>query len=562
MKTRSSKVFLLLSVMVTLGLLLSACALAAPSAPAPTKAPEVKAPTPAPAKPTPAPAAAEEKPQYGGILNIATYTDAPSYDAHQESTIGTLLLAGPVYNNIVQYSPEDNTKVIGDLAERWEVSPDGLTYTFYFPKGAKWHDGKPFTAEDARFTLDRIRKPPKGMNSIRRDLFQGIKSIDVVDDNTLKVTLDAARASFIPLLAMGWNVVVPKHVVEPLGGKKISTKEAIGTGPYVLKEYIRGVKVLLPKNPDYFIKGRPYVNGMDIFIITDPGATLAALRAGQVHHVSGVMLTPIEADIVRKSSPEIKLIKANSLLFPHFGVNPQRKPLNDIRVRKAIFLTLDRQAANKILQADEGLVGGPISPGSYYALPQEELLKMPGYRQPKDQDIAEAKKLMAEAGYADGFDAEIKTWGSKINQDLAVFLIDQMKRINVRMKMNFMETAAFYAAADKRDYDVYAWSMGVAIEDPDQMFGEHYLTGAPRNYGDYTIPGFDELYLKQSQTMDREERRKLVWEMQRMIMDHYLKAVAFWRTVYAPVRPEMHGYYGAVGLYNNLRFQDVWLSQR
>ncbi|MDP2954720.1 MAG: ABC transporter substrate-binding protein, partial [Chloroflexota bacterium] len=437
-------------------------------------------------------------------MNIATYTDAPSYDAHQETTIGTLLPVAPTYDGIVQYGPEDNTKVISDLAEKWEVSPDGLTYTFQFAKGVKWHDGKPFTAADAKFTLDRIRKPPQGMSSVRRDNFVGIKDVDVVDDNTLRVTLKYPMASFVPLVAMGWNVVVPKHVVEPLGGKKISTKEAIGTGPYVFKEYVRGVKVTLTKNPDYFVKGRPYVDGMDIFIITDPGATLAAIRTGQVHHVSGVMLTPEEAGIVRKSSPEIKLIKAKSLLFPHFGVNAQRKPYNDVRVRKAIFLALDRQAANRILQNNEGEIGGPLSPGSYFALPQEELLKMPGYRQPKDQDIAEAKKLMAEAGYADGFDAEIKTWGSKINSDLAVFLIDQMKAINIRMKMRYMETAAFYAAANNRDYEVYAWSMGVAIEDPDQMFAEHYITKAPRNYGDYTIPGFDELYVKQSQTMDRE----------------------------------------------------------
>lgn len=559
MQPRIGKLFFLLSMAVTIGLLLLSCAPAAPPIPTPTKGPAAAAPTPVSVMPTPAPS--EEKPRYGGTLRITETGDAPSYDPHQESTIRTLAQVAPIFNGIVRYGPEDNSKVVGDLAEKWEVSPDGLTFTFYFPKGVKWHDGKPFTAEDARFTLDRIRRPPKGMLSLRRDLFHGIKSVDAVDDTTLRITLEYPRASLIPVLAMGWNLVVPKHLVEPLEGKKISTREAIGTGPYVFKEYTRGVQEVLTKNPNYFIPGRPYVDGVVLFVILDPAAMTSALRTGQLHIIGGAGIVPPEAAIVRKADPNIKLIKFKNLGFPHIGVNTQRKPFDDIRVRKAIFLALDRQAANQVLMNSEALIGGPLSAGSYWSLPEEEILKTPGYRQPKDQDLAEAKRLLAEAGYPDGFDTEIKTWGIKLNTDLAVFYIDQMRRINIRAKMRYMETAAFYAAADKGDFDTFAWAQAIAIEDPDQMFGEHYITGASRNYGRYVIPGFDELYIKQSRTMDPEERRKLVWQMQRMIMEHYLKAIAFWRSDYIAIRPEARGYHEPVGIYNNLRYQDVWLTK-
>ncbi|MFH1487089.1 MAG: ABC transporter substrate-binding protein, partial [Chloroflexota bacterium] len=191
------------------GLLLVSCAPAAPPAPtpkapaasAPTKAPQVSpsatpAPKPSatpaakpaaspaakpaatPAAPTPSPKPAGEQPKYGGVLTKIVYDDPPSLDAHQETSAVTLWVVGAVYNGLLEYDPLENQKVISDLAEKWEVNPDGTSYTFYLRQGVKWHDGKPFTAEDARFSLERIVRPPKGTRGPRVGVFGSVDKIE------------------------------------------------------------------------------------------------------------------------------------------------------------------------------------------------------------------------------------------------------------------------------------------------------------------------------------------------------------------------------------------------
>ena len=181
MQTR--KLFTMVSCLAALGLLLASCApAAAPTlVPKPTAAPQkIDTPsvkptvTPAPTSPTPTSKPTSAQPRYGGILRNVLKFQIPSFDIHQEASGATLTPMAPMYNGILQYDPMDKEKIIGDLAEKWEMSPDGLVYTFYLYKGVKWHDGQPFSSEDVRYSIERMRNPPQGTRSPRQLSYRAV----------------------------------------------------------------------------------------------------------------------------------------------------------------------------------------------------------------------------------------------------------------------------------------------------------------------------------------------------------------------------------------------------
>lgn len=206
---------LVVACLTTLSVILTSCTPAV----APTPKPVV--PTPKAAAPTPgAPTSVSkgsEAPRYGGILPVHVNGPTPSFDIHQESTAYVIQPVACAYNSLVKFDPLQPTEIIGDLAQRWEVSEAGNVYTFYLHKGVKWHDGQPFTAEDVKFSLDRIRKPPRGTVSPRQLTVSAIRDIEAVDKDTIKITLNYPYAGLLVMLSTGWEVIMPKHVIESKG---------------------------------------------------------------------------------------------------------------------------------------------------------------------------------------------------------------------------------------------------------------------------------------------------------------------------------------------------------
>ncbi|MBI2908052.1 MAG: hypothetical protein HYX92_10405 [Chloroflexi bacterium] len=215
----------LFAIVVTLSFLLAACAPAAAPTAKPTAPPKAASPaaqaTPAAKPPSPAlsptPKVGAEEPRSGGILTSTHFTDPPSFDPIQEGSVSALVLVLPSYSTVVQHDPFEPAKVVGDLAEKWEMSPDGKSYTFNLVKNVKWHDGKPLTSEDARFSLELIRKPPQGIISPRKEWLKAVDKIETTGNDALKITLQYPSPSFIHNLGDGRIVVVPKSVVEAKG---------------------------------------------------------------------------------------------------------------------------------------------------------------------------------------------------------------------------------------------------------------------------------------------------------------------------------------------------------
>ncbi|MBI2908361.1 MAG: ABC transporter substrate-binding protein [Chloroflexi bacterium] len=544
---RTNKWWLAVSSLTVLGLVLSAAGGCAPAG-----APG--APKPGAATPAPKPA---EQPKYGGVLTIINDGDPPSFDAHQESTYMTFHAVGPATSTVLQFDPLENTKVVADIAEKWEASADGLTYTFSLRQGAKFHDGSPVTAEDARFSLERVRKPPKGTISPRALNFEPVKTIEAVNPTTLKITLERAYPSLLPFLAQGWMAVYPKKVVEEKGDMK---KDVVGTGPFKYKEYKRGVSHELVKFEDYFIKGRPYLDGVKFFIVKEAGTRLSALRTKQgLAILPHPGIIPPEMEVLTKEEPGIAISSGLYPLFDGLIVNTRRKPWDDARVRRALLLGTDRQAAVQFLRQGSGRVGGPMPPSGQWDIPQEELLKMPGFRQPKDADIAEAKRLLAEAGVAPGTKASILA--RDIYKQEGVFQQDTLAKLGFDAVIDIQETATAFDRLRKADHEMTAWGFGVALDDPDAFFSEMYISRAARNYAGLKEPKVDDLFEKQSRTLDPVARKKIVIDMQKAYLENPGVIQTLWRVMNMALWKEVRSYKFPSQTFNNTKFQDVWLAK-
>src|SRR5437660_4904580 len=208
---------------------------------------------------SPAAVQAAETPRRGGILLAAIGADAPSLDPHQESTFATLQMVAPLYSTLIQIDPLSYPKIIGDAASEWKIAPDGITYTFKIRHGIRFHDGSPLTAADVKATYDKIVSPPAGVLSIRKNAYTEVASIEAPDPSTVVFRLKFPSASLLNNLASPWNVIYPKKYLDR--DPNYFKTNVVGSGPFKFKAYTRGATFEGVRNPDYFVKDRPYPDG-------------------------------------------------------------------------------------------------------------------------------------------------------------------------------------------------------------------------------------------------------------------------------------------------------------
>ncbi|MBI2910244.1 MAG: ABC transporter substrate-binding protein [Chloroflexi bacterium] len=564
MKTRKS--LITASWLTLLGLLAASCA------PAPAVAPTAKAqatvPTAAPASPTstsvaapsqksaapaPTPKPAAEQPKYGGSLFLALPSDPPHLDIHRSVTHALFSPVGTIYNGVVQF--DQSSKVAADLAERWEVSPDGKVYTFVLRQGVKWHDGNRFTAEDARFSLERIREY-EGLKFIT----DAIDKVETPDDQTVRITMKYRQAGFLPMLGHGRALVAPKHIIE---AKKDLRRDVIGTGPFKLKEYSWGVSFRVDKNTEYFLKDRPYLSTITFYIMKDSATRFAGFRTGRLqifgHPPTHTDLLRARADVLKKEMPQVTLRSYEVLQAYGLVPNWNRPPWNDVRVRRAAFLAVDREKGIEVVSEGVGVVGISMFYGEW-ALPKEEMEKMPGFRKPKDQDIVEARRLLAEAGYPQGFKSPILARSAiALYEKAAVFMIDQLSKVGIDLTLQVMEYAIIDDMRMKLNYDTMLLASTMALNDPD-------VAGRSISWklGGQTASGDDEkileLYAKQSAAPTLEERRNLVFELQRRIAEVVPHVLIGWQNSFIAFLPQVRNYTATGGVYSHNKLEEIWLA--
>src|SRR3989475_8110067 len=282
---------------------------------------------------TPAADQAAETPRRGGILLAAIGADAPGLDPHQETTFATLHLVAPCYSTLLQIDPYSYPKVIGDAASEWKISRDGLTYTFKIRPGIKFHDGAPLTAVDVKATYDKLLSPPAGTRSIRKNSYSAVTSVEAPDASTVVFKLKHPSASLLENLASPWNVIYPKKYLDK--DPNYFKTHVVGSGPFKFKSYTPGSTFEGERNPDYFVRDRPYLDGYKSFISTETSVRAAAIRSGRAY-IEFRNLPDPEVEGIRKQLGD-KVVVQHTPFVVQFGVaiNNTMKPFTDVRVRRA-----------------------------------------------------------------------------------------------------------------------------------------------------------------------------------------------------------------------------------
>src|SRR5499433_2662871 len=483
-------------------------------------------------------AEAQERPRYGGELVYVVPTEPASYDGHREGTFALIHPLAPIYSTLLRFDPTDRTgtKVIGDLAESWTIAKDGRTYTFKIRRGVKFHDGSDLTSKDVKASYDKILNPPADVISYRKGQYTAIEAIEAPDPTTVVFRLKWPAASLITALASPFNWIYKADIL----AKDMHWYEThvMGSGAFIFVEHVKGAYWAGKKNPNYWDKGKPYLDSYRALVVKDPNAQVAAVRAERAH-VQFRGFTPAERDsIVQALGSKVTVQESPWDCVLLVGMNHEKKPWDDKRARRALTLALDRyqgsQALSKIAVVKS--VGGVQVPGTPFATPPAELEKLAGYGRDIAKSRAEARRLLKEAGVPDGFSFTFKNRGIPMPYEpVGVWLIDQWRQVGLNVKQEVIEAAKYYAELRGGNFEVAAdFQCGYIVEPDLDLYKFQSMDKSPANYSRYTDRTLDELYEKQGRATDPEERKKYIREFERRLLDeevHYIYTLQWDRII-------------------------------
>src|SRR2546427_5083278 len=375
--------------------------------------------------------AISQTPKSGGVLNAMQREDLPQgFSIHETATISSVFPAAPCFNNLVMYDPmkrvESLDTVIGELAEKWSWQDNYRNLVFFLRKGVKWHDGQPFTSRDVKYTFDMVREAKDAQGKLRlnprKDWFANVDTIEAPDPSTVVFHLKRPQPSLLLMLASGYSPVYPAHVP----AAEMRTR-CVGTGPFKFKEWKRGEYVEYVKNPDYFIKGRPYLEGIRYVVIVERGTKYAALQAGRLDIAFPGESTKTVVEQVKAAQPKMVVSVVGQNVNDNLLLNVTKPPFNDAKLRRAISIAIDRRAYVRAVHQGGAVIGASMAPKPFgvWGLLDKDLTALPGYGKPADEK-AKAKKLLAESGFgpSNPLRVEMATRAIPIYVDFASFVIN------------------------------------------------------------------------------------------------------------------------------------------
>jgi peptide/nickel transport system substrate-binding protein len=512
--------------------------------------------------------AATRQPKSGGVLRLLLREDLPQgFSIHETATNSVTWPALPCYSNLVVFDQgkqlERPDGIVPELAERWSWQDNDRNLVFFLRRDVKWHDGQPFTATDVKFTFDMVREAPDATAKLRlnprKQWFQNVEAIEAVDAHTVVFRLKRPQPSLLTMLASGYSAIFPAHV-PPAEHRS----RCIGTGPFRFKEWRRGEFVELVRNPDYFVKGRPYVDMLRFIVVVERGTRVAALQAGQVDVAYPGETTVTIAEQLKNAVPNIVLTETASNVNENLLINTKRPPFDNVKVRRALSYAIDRRSYTKAVHRGSAIVGAAMSPKPWgaWGLLDKDLGRLPGYGAPAD-DKARAKRLLAEAGFTPSNPLRIETVtrAIAIYLDFASFVLNEFKQVGIETSLKQIETAQWHPMVTRRDYALGVNLTGLGVDDPDANFYENYACGSPRNYGDYCDEQVMTLIDRQSQETDPQKRVALVAEIQKKLEDDAARPTMGWRTDKFAHHAHVKNLVPHSVVYNCCRMQEVWLDR-
>ena len=534
MKTKRAltrREFLRLSTVMAIGGISAACAPALAPSPTPVA---VLQPAQPPAPPSP---------KRGGVLIAARKAEVVGLDPHTSPAFSSKRVFELVYNTLVRF--DGDMAIAPELASSWEISEDGRTVTFRLRPGVKFHNGDELTAEDVKFTFERILDEQTG--AVARSFFTGITGIETPDPLTVVMKLDNPNAALLNNMANANVSIVSKKVAETMD----LNKEVIGTGPFKLVEWVPDNYMRFEAHRDFFLDGVPLLDGIELRVIPDESSILAGLRAGTI---DWALIEDPKVAVLALGEESLQVVRAPSLAYHLLGLNTRREPFTDVRVRQAISCAIDRQEIIDTAALGQGKVTGPLT-SPFFALPVSEY---PCYT----PDLEKAKALLAEAGYADGFSFKIMTPAAEPATALAEAqdIQAQLKQIGIEAEIDLVEFGIYVDRWKKADFD--AWiGLNSGSPDPDYMLYRYWHSSGNLNFvPGWSDPEIDRLLDEGKTTWDPEARKAIYAEVQRKLVE---AAPWIWTYVgyeYWAMQPYVKGFTpmsdGSI-----LYLRDVWLDK-
>ncbi len=448
----------------------------------------------------PAAADYDGPPKRGGELIVATQADGRSLDPHKVTDAASMRLIENMYSTLMRYSGEYG-EVEMDLVSTMNVSDDGLTYTFTLRPDARFHSGRAVEAQDVKYSIERIID-----QKVRADQFADIQRIAVIDPLTFKLMLSRPSAALPTFLAYPMNAIVDQQVVDQHGGSLDAADG--GSGPFKLIEWRKDRYLKLARHDQYHVDGRPYLDAITFRPISDETARTTALRTREVDLILDLPLKDVPT-IQRAGGIVVQSVPGT--FWEYIGMNTKARPFDDVRVRQAVAMAIDRTVLNKIIKFGAATVldGGHIPP-NHWAYAAE----LHPYAQ---RDVQGAKKLLAEAGFGDGFQTVMKVGSAFAYQvDAAQMVKQQLSDIGIDVELRPLESGLFFDALGKSDFEMtlVGW---VGFVDPDEWMFNLFHSSGRFNQQHFSDAALDDLLEQGRITRDRAERLRIYTQAQRII---------------------------------------------
>jgi peptide/nickel transport system substrate-binding protein len=521
----------------------------------------------------PAPLArADDTPKRGGTLTYMIPADAPpSFDGHREETYATIHSVSPFYSLLLRINPENPSSTTDFVCDLCSAIPqptdDGKTYTFKIVTGVTFQDGAPLTAADVAASWNEITFPPDGVLSARGSNYRAIiDKIEAPDPTTIVFHLKFATGAFLPALADPFAYIYEKAILDdPARGPHWYEKNVMGSGPFNFVSYDVGQSIKGVRNPNYYHKGLPYLDGFVAIYAPKEATRVAAIRSDQAAIEFRGLPPSARDELLKDLGDQITVQESVWNCGSEVMFNHKQKPFDDPRVRRALSLALDRwggaQALSKI--AIVKAVGGIVFPGSPLAATDDELKQMAGFWPDIEKSRAEAKRLLHEAG-ADNLTFEL------LNRDvdqpykyIGIWMVDQWSKIGVKVTQKVQPTGPWFAAMRSGDFTVVHYPICHSVVNP-VLDVQPYLPKSisEENMGYYDDPDEVALYDKLLHETDPAKQHDEMTQFQKLVMDTQAHAmmVLWWNRI-MPYRSYVKGWKISPSHYINQDLATVWLDK-
>ena len=480
-------------------------------------------------------------PVSGGTLKVGLQADPAQLDPALTSLTAAWHIIEHVYESLLSYDAGLNP--VPQLAETYEISPDGTVYTFNLRQGVTWHNGRPFVAADVKYSVERILDPT--LESPNQASYSSVSTVEAPDDATVVFTLKTADASFLSKLMGNAGYIMAQEEVEKTGDLN---QNMVGTGPFKFVDYTPNTEVNLVKNDAYWDAGKPYLDGIQFLIASEDTSRTTALTSGTVDFIE---YAPVKDLPIFEGDDSIEIAGDQNTNIRYLGINVTRDPLNILEVRQAIAKVVDRGPIIDSAVFGAGTATASIFPPTFWA----------GGEYPIEaQDIEGAKALLATAGFPDGFSTTISSWQAySFLSNAAVVFQEQLKQVGIEAELNLQENATYLADYFSGNFDLSVTGTSGYI-DPNDVIQGNFGTGESNNGTQYSNPEVDTLIADGMAAIDQTERAAIYNQIQAILLQDVPWVNLFVANQYEALKTYVKGYvHFPTG--TNRSFREVWLDQ-